>query len=246
VRVVGVLDLLGGQVVRGIAGRRAEYRPVVSTLTRSTRPVDVARAFRERLGLAELYIADLDAIGGAAPAWAVLEELRTAEARLWVDAGVRRPEEAVKLAAAGVESVVVGLETVAGPAALAETAAALGAGLIFSLDLREGRPLGQGWAGGAAEIAGQAVALGARRVLVLDLVRVGVGSGVGTEELCAALARAHPEVEVSAGGGVRGADDLRRLMGLGVRAALLASALHDGRLTRADVEALAGPQLAGG
>jgi phosphoribosylformimino-5-aminoimidazole carboxamide ribotide isomerase len=110
---------------------------------------------------------------------------------------------------------------------------------VFSLDLREGRPLaGPGWAGaGPFEIASQTLEGGVRRLLVLDLARVGVGAGTGTEDLCAQLVAAGAEVSV--GGGVRGPDDLRRLAGLGVAAVLVASALHDGGLTREDVEALA-------
>ena len=67
-RILPVIDLKGGLVVRGVAGRRQEYRPVVSRLTPSSRPIDVAGAFRDHLGLDHLYLADLDAIAGAAPA----------------------------------------------------------------------------------------------------------------------------------------------------------------------------------
>jgi uncharacterized protein related to proFAR isomerase len=41
---------------------------------------------------------------------------------------------------------------------------------------------------------------------------------------------------VTAGGGVRGPDDLRGLHACGVKAVLVASALHDGRLRREDVQ----------
>jgi phosphoribosylformimino-5-aminoimidazole carboxamide ribotide isomerase len=70
---------------------------------------------------------------------------------------------------------------------------------------------------------------------VLDLARVGEGGGTGTEELCARLASAHPEVELIAGGGVRGIADVRRLGEAGVAAVLVASALHEGRLTRGEI-----------
>jgi phosphoribosylformimino-5-aminoimidazole carboxamide ribotide isomerase len=63
-RVVPVLDLKGGHVVHGVGGRREEYRPVVSRLTDSSAPADVATAFRDRFGLSELYVADLDDIAG--------------------------------------------------------------------------------------------------------------------------------------------------------------------------------------
>ena len=73
-----------------------------------------------------------------------------------------------------------------------------------------------------------------RGLLVLDLARVGEGAGTGTEELCARLARTFPGVAISAGGGVRGVEDLERLRLCGVEAVLVASALHDGRLGRQD------------
>jgi phosphoribosylformimino-5-aminoimidazole carboxamide ribotide isomerase len=240
-RIVPVLDVMGGVVVRGVGGRRREYRPVVSRLTPSSAPLEMARAFASHFGLRELYLADLDAIAGGVPAWATYATLHAGGFRLWVDAGVRRPQGARALARAGVETVVVGLETVAGPHALGEVASELGERAVFSLDLRDGAPLGgKGtWEGADAwSVAAQAVRLGVRRLLVLDLARVGIGAGTGTEVLCARLAAAYPEVELSAGGGVRGAADLRRLREIGMRAALVASALHDGELTALELAAL--------
>jgi phosphoribosylformimino-5-aminoimidazole carboxamide ribotide isomerase len=238
-RILPVLDIQAGRVVRGIAGRRQEYRPVVSRLTTSCQPLDVARAFREHFGLTELYLADLDAIAGARPALATYTALRTSGFRLWVDAGVREAVMAAPLAGAGVESIILGLETITGPAVLAGVCAQWGgARVVFSLDLKSGQPLGKTAAWDqpdAWSIARQAVAVGVRRLLILDLARVGVGTGTGTEDFCARLAAAYPEVEVTAGGGVRDVSDLRRLERCGVSAVLVASALHDGRLRREDL-----------
>jgi phosphoribosylformimino-5-aminoimidazole carboxamide ribotide isomerase len=66
--------------------------------------------------------------------------------------------------------------------------------------------------------------------VVLDLARVGVGTGVGTEELCARLHRHDPALQLTAGGGVRGPDDIQALYASGVQYVLVASALHDGRI----------------
>lgn len=238
--ILPVLDLVDGAVVRATAGRRKEYRPVVSALTASSRPPDVARAFRERFGLNDLYLADLDAITGAEPAFALYAALREDGFRLTVDAGVHQCDRARRLAAA-VDHVVVGLETVAGPGVLREASVEFGDRITFSLDLKSGMPLGDATAWGTSDpvaIAEKAVAQGVRRLIVLELTRVGGGEGVGSEGLCRRLTDTHPTLELIAGGGVRGADDLRRLRECGVRGALVASALHDGRLTRADWEGL--------
>jgi phosphoribosylformimino-5-aminoimidazole carboxamide ribotide isomerase len=245
-RILPVLDVMGGVVVRGVGGRRHEYRPIVSRLTPSSAPLDVARAFREHLGLDELYLADLDAIGGARPALALCEALRREGFALWVDAGIRSAAEARAVAEAGLEGLVIGLETVRGPEELARACREFGARVVFSLDLKGGRPLGDTSAWGGNDpvgIAAQAVGLGVRRLLVLDLACVGEGEGTRTEQLCAALAARHPGVEVAAGGGVRGQADLRRLRSCGVRTALVASALHDGTLTRPQLDSLRAPPV---
>ena len=81
-------------------------------------------------------------------------------------------------------------------------------------------------------------ALGVRRLLVLDLERVGIGTGIGTEALCESIKQSCPGLEVWAGGGVRDAGDLSRLREAGVEAALVASALHDEAITPRQIEAL--------
>jgi phosphoribosylformimino-5-aminoimidazole carboxamide ribotide isomerase len=239
-RIIPVLDLQNGVVVRGIAGRRREYRPVASQLTSSYHPADVARAFRDDFGLTELYLADLDAIAGRRPALEIYAILRDLGFRLNVDAGVRKALDTQPLAAAGIEGIVAGLETIAGPHVLQKLCRDLGSErILFSLDLKEGRPLGNLPMWGTTEtwpIIERAVESGVRRMIILDLARVGVDTGTGTEELCIRLNREFPGAEVIVGGGIRGNSDLERLKCCGVSAALVASALHDGRLRREDLE----------
>jgi phosphoribosylformimino-5-aminoimidazole carboxamide ribotide isomerase len=240
-RVIPVLDVLNGVVVRGVGGRRSEYRPIVSRLTSSTAPLDVARALISSFHPGELYLADLDAIAGAKPALDVCRRIRELGVRLWVDAGVRDADGAKQVADAGCD-VVAGLETVPSPEVLEEIVAAVGADrVVFSLDLRDGLPLRE-WpeprgdrspklSASSRQVrrhAATAVACGITRLIVLDLARIGGGAGTGTEELCREIASTYPHVEVIAGGGVAGPEDLKRLEACGVRGVLVASALHDG------------------
>lgn len=237
-RVLPVLDIQGGVVVRGIGGRRHEYRPIVSRLTNSCWPLDVARAFRTHLELTDLYVADLDALGGAPPALPIIHELQKDGFRLWVDAGVRDLETAHPIATSGVAGLVVGLETVEGPASLAALCAWYPRQVVFSLDLKQGAPMGDlaRWGdAGVRAITTRAMECGVRRLLVLDLAQVGSGGGTGTEELCRWIASQFPEVELAAGGGVRGEADLQRLKDCGVSLALVASALHEGLLHRGNL-----------
>jgi phosphoribosylformimino-5-aminoimidazole carboxamide ribotide isomerase len=234
VRLIPVIDIQRGVVVRGVGGRRHEYRPLQSSLVRSTDPVAVADALVRHCRPAELYVADLDAVAGGEPAFATLAALNALGVDVWVDSGVRDADDAGRLADAGVGTIVVGLETVRGPAALGRVLDRVEPNrVVFSLDLRDGRPLGDAsaWPNpDATAIAASAVGLGVRRVILLDLARVGVGSGAGTESLLRRLANDHPGVEFIAGGGIGGPDDVRQLADAGAAGVLVASALHDGRL----------------
>jgi phosphoribosylformimino-5-aminoimidazole carboxamide ribotide isomerase len=240
--ILPVIDLMYGHVVRGIGGRREEYRPIVSKLTQSTHPLDVARALNEHFGFLELYVADLDAIAGSPPAWEFYEELVAHGFRPWIDRGIRTMAEVGSLYALGVATMVVALETVRGPDTLDEVCRRFGPDrVVFSLDMRDGRPLGdlRAWRVDTPwEIAQGAVEAGANRLLLLDLASVGVGVGPSTAELCGRLRRAYPYCEVATGGGVRGPDDVRGLYAAGASYVLIASALHDGRLSAADVAEL--------
>ena len=239
-KIVPVLDLKDGHVVRGVAGRRYEYRPIESRLVKSSEPVAVANALRE-LGLSQFYVADLDAIGGMEPAWKTYRKLVGCGIHLWIDAGMAGVERAEQFMAFArecprVTGIVAGLESLSGPKLLASMLDRIGAErLIFSLDLKDGKPLTNTaeWDGQTAEqIAEAAIQLGVRRMIVLDLAGVGVGAGVSTLSLCRSLRDKHPDLELTSGGGVRGEEDLHALFDAGCNAALVASALHDGRITR--------------
>lgn len=241
--VLPVLDLLNGVVVRGVAGRRSEYRPLQTRLTTSCQPRDVARAIRSEFGLTRLYVADLDAIMHRCPNWDVYRQLLDDGFHLLVDAGIRTVEESLTIQAIGAEPIV-GLESCPSPQVLADIVSADPRGITFSLDLKDGHPLlavdTTGWSPPPLEIARQAVACGVTRMIVLDLADVGTSTGGQSEILCRSILTAFPELTLTCGGGVRGIDDLRRLRLAGVGRVLVASALHDGRLSSDDVASVCG------
>ena len=131
---------------------------------------------------------------------------------------------------------VVGLETASEPRYLAEPLAVWGG---RSRSLSTSTPAGCGnwenWNAAhdrdALGMARTAVGLGVRTLIVLDLARVGTGSGCGTEELLRAIRAEFPDVELLAGGGVKTWADVDRLREAGADGVLVASALHDGTIT---------------
>jgi phosphoribosylformimino-5-aminoimidazole carboxamide ribotide isomerase len=255
-RIIPVLDILGGKAVHARGGHRDSYAPLSSQLAPSA-PGDalaIVRAVRDRLGVRELYLADLDAIMGG-----VLQRVLGAaiarerpDVAVWIDAGVSTPERARDVVAAGAARVIVGLETLQ-PApdphaaleqlvetiegAGTEVGVGVGVGVAFSLDLRAGRPRAADPALRALHpvaIAELAAGCGIGTIIVLDLDRV--GSATGPElSLVRAIRRALPDTNLVVGGGVRDAADLELLADEGADAALVGSALHHGSLAQGSI-----------
>ncbi len=231
-RVIPVLDLKGGVVVHARRGQRAEYAPLRSPLVEGSEPVAVARALCAACRTRSLYVADLDALAGEPMNVATLTAVSEV-ADTWVDAGATTAERAAALHRAGVARNVVGTESIRPDALTTRPRADPKPPLVLSVDLRDGRLISPD-----PELAGreptaaasQARALNVRELLVIDLARVGSGSGPPLDAV-AELALALPGVAIYAGGGVRDDADLRALESAGAAGALVATALHEGRLT---------------
>ncbi|NOT27738.1 MAG: hypothetical protein HOP16_16750, partial [Acidobacteria bacterium] len=206
------------------------------------------------LGITELYAADLDAIAssqrcdtdvsGAATVNSAQGDILTqlaGVAPLWLDAGISTLVNARKALIRGSERVVVGLETLDSFDTLSAICDELGGERVaFSLDLQNGVPLSPRLPGppiDAVGLAERAGAAGVGALIVLDLARVGSSKGLDLDTI-ARVRRAAPGTMLVAGGGVRGPEDLVRLAEAGCDGALVATALHDGRIQAADLRRL--------
>jgi phosphoribosylformimino-5-aminoimidazole carboxamide ribotide isomerase len=237
--IIPVIDILNGEVVRGVAGRRSEYRPIVSKLTESIDAVSVARAIRDAFGLYEFYVADLDGILSQTPNHSIYEQLSELGFGLMIDCGVTSTQQVVDLKRNNRIRPIVSLECCRSPEELSNCVRE-SPDTIFSLDLISGVPRKSrnslDWTDRPIDVVRQAVEANARSLIVLDLADVGMSTGGSTDELCRHVKNAFPTIELIAGGGVRDATDLARFSRLGVDGLLVASALHDGRLTRHEIE----------
>jgi phosphoribosylformimino-5-aminoimidazole carboxamide ribotide isomerase len=242
--LIPVLDLQHGQAVHARRGTREQYQPVESVLLpgRIGEALGLARAYRETLEANRCYVADLDAIQGRVPQWNLLEALAHPDtgfgAGLMVDAGLSTPEQVEELVAAGVDTLVAGLETLPTFADLAEIVREAGERpVVFSLDLLDGKPIRRrtgriaSQEGVGLELGARAADAGCRGVLVLDLSAVGSESGPRNLDLIDALKRV-TGLPVYTGGGVRSIEDLQGLEAVGCDAVLIGTALHTGKIDR--------------
>ena len=240
--IIPVIDLLNGIVVRGVAGKRDQYRRIHSKIAASPDPSVVMNALQQTYGLSEFYIADLDAIQFQRLNRCTIAELARDDVSLVVDRGVRSAADVAELLELGVERVVVALETLSSLQLAEELITQFGSQhLVLSLDLQAGQLLTQCDAlngESATSVATQLAGVGYQQFIVLDLAAVGTGIGNQSISLCQELNQALPDVSLVTGGGIRGLNDLLQLRDIGIQSALVASALHDGKLSVADIALL--------
>ena len=230
-KVIPVLDVLKGVVVHAVRGEREKYRPIRSVLCPSADPIEVASAFKA-LGFDELYMADLDAILGEEPDLSLYQRLKDEIGlHLTVDAGVNTIELARRIAASA-SNVIIGTETLNDLNIVREAIRQFGKDRVtVSVDLKEGRILSRSEdvrSLSPVEVVEVLAEMGVTRVIVLDLVRVGTERGVNLRTVRDVLERT--SVEVITGGGIRRIKDLEELREIGVSAALVATALHKGKI----------------
>jgi phosphoribosylformimino-5-aminoimidazole carboxamide ribotide isomerase len=219
--IIPVVDLMGGVVVRATAGRRDAYRPIVSPLAASSAPRDIVAGYLRLHPFTVVYVADLDAILGRGDNMSAVRRLADEFPGIafWLDSGARSVTPRSPF------ETIIGSETMrrgAPPPDLSAEPAA-----ILSLDFRNGNFLGPPSLTASPH-------LWPARVIVMTLERVGLGDGPDFATLAAIKALADGR-ELFAAGGVRGTADLAALEQRGVAGALMASALHDGRLGPPDL-----------
>jgi phosphoribosylformimino-5-aminoimidazole carboxamide ribotide isomerase len=232
-KIIPVLDVLGGVAVHAVRGRRKEYQPLKSVLCASTEPSDVATALRA-LGFSELYVADLDAITGGHPTFSLFKKITDKSGlELMVDAGITSLEAAEEVLKSHVSKVIIGTETLPSMSLVAEAVETFGSEkIVVSLDLMGNRIISGFELGRLAEpvrFLRELDERGVSQIIVLDLAKVGSSEGVNTSFLHELLRNIKAEVIV--GGGVRDIEDLMELKDLGVLGVLVATAFHSGEIS---------------
>lgn len=234
-RIIPVLDVMNGVVVRAVGGMRENYRPIVSKLTKSTAPLDVLKALIDVTGSDVAYVADLDAIRHQGqPSPALLNLIDSTSCRLWIDFGIRTIDCLSKIPSAVVP--VIGTETIES-FEVARVARQRFSHVVGSIDCSSGVAIGKNRHLTAAQLANEFLACGIEQMIALDLAAVGTGQADSLDDVERIMSVAEiidslePDGKVFVGGGIRNRDDLRRYQNAGAAGVLVASALHDGLLS---------------
>lgn len=232
-RVIPVLDLADGVVVLAKGGRRETYRPINTPLCPDSTPLRVVESMLKLFPFDKFYIADLDAIEGKCSSANSIVSLAQSYPAIeyWIDAGFRDVKDLVPYSNTSNIRVVIGSESLHS----LDTYIVLCKdpqldGHILSLDQKDGLELG------SSDIVHKPY-LWPDTIISMDLTRVGQTGGPNLERI-RNLGAKRAGLDIVAAGGIRDIDDLIELDANGVNYALVATALHNGKLRRSDLEQL--------
>jgi len=235
--LIPVLDLLDGKVVHGKEGDRDNYKPVESIFAENAEPVTITKAFKDKLGLDKFYIADLNSIQGDGDNYSVLKEIAdVGDISIIADLGWSSKDDVDGSVLEAVDDIIIGTENLVSMEFINYILERAGKeNVIVSIDMENGELLtGIRGLEGPEEAVERMVNAGVRKVILLDLRRVGSEKGVNTR--VETIIERFPDLEMITGGGIRDAEDAIKLFEKGFEGLLIATAFHKGAISREDVE----------
>ncbi len=229
--LIPAIDLLDGNVVRLQQGRREEQTIY------SSDPTAFAENF-ERAGARILHIVDLNgAFDGRFGNLHLVRQIRqVTKMHLEFGGGIRSVSDAEEAWSAGVDDVIIGTRAVEDIEFVRNVLKEHSDRVIIGVDARDGYVATRGWTEQsqttALEFAKRMLDLGCRKIIYTDIATDGMLEGPNLEGL-KTIARAVPEMQVIASGGISSLTDIEATRELGlpnVPGCISGRALYDGRI----------------
>ena len=228
--VIPVMDILEGRVVWAKHGDRASYKPLISWLCKTADPIELIANF-SRLGFNRVYVADLDAILGRKVNYSIYGQLLK-YSHIMLDNGVKTIENIDQLINLGINEVIVSTES--SPTMnfiLSSLDKFTAKKLVISIDTYNGKIISK-----IKELRDlnpiDSLKLfkdyGFEKAIFLDLKRVGSYSGVDIKIIEKMVGI---DINLIVGGGIRNINDILLLRKLGLYGVLIASALHERKIS---------------
>jgi phosphoribosylformimino-5-aminoimidazole carboxamide ribotide isomerase len=239
-KIYPAIDILGGQAVRLIQGRKDQT-------TVYGDPIEMATKWVNK-GAEWLHVVDLDgAFEGKPKNLGVLRDMTAAvpKAKIQVGGGIRGMSTVELLFDAGIERIVLGTAAVQDQEFVKNALAKHSGRVAIGIDARDGNVQVSGWTEdsqiGAIDLARSLQDVGVRLVIYTDISRDGVLEGPNVEATRQMLANTH--LSVIASGGVSSLKDVHRLAEINhprLEGVIIGKALYEGRIRIEEALANAG------
>jgi phosphoribosylformimino-5-aminoimidazole carboxamide ribotide isomerase len=224
------IDILGGQAVRLIQGRK-------DRMTVYGDPIEMATKWVNK-GAEWLHVVDLDgAFEGKPKNLGVLRKMAAAvpKAKIQVGGGIRSMSTVGLLFDAGIERIVLGTAAVQDQEFVKNALAKHSGRVAIGIDARDGNVQVSGWTEdsqiGAIDLARRLQDAGVRLVIYTDISRDGVLEGPDVEATRQMLE--NTQLSVIASGGVSSLKDVHRLAEINhpkLEGVIIGKALYEGRI----------------
>ena len=239
-KIYPAIDILGGQAVRLIQGRKDQ-------MTVYGDPIEMATKWVNK-GAEWLHVVDLDgAFEGKPKNLGVLRNMAAAvpKAKIQVGGGIRSMSTVGLLFDAGIERIVLGTAAVQDQEFVKNALAKHSGRVAIGIDARDGNVQVSGWTEdsqiGAIDLARRLQDAGVRLVIYTDISRDGVLEGPNVEATRQMLE--NTQLSVIASGGVSSLKDVHRLAEINhpkLEGVIIGKALYEGRIRIEEALANAG------
>jgi phosphoribosylformimino-5-aminoimidazole carboxamide ribotide isomerase len=235
--IIPAIDIINGKCVRLTKGDYAQQKVY------NEHPLEVAKQF-EDAGITRLHMVDLDgAKAGSIINLKVLETVAT-QTSLVIDfgGGIKKITDVESVFNAGAAIATIGSLAVKQPELLEEWILEFGASkFLIGADVLDEKVKISGWLedGGINLFAfiGKMIALGVSDIFCTDISKDGAMQGPSIELYKRILAE-HPEIQLTASGGVSKIEDVVALKEIGCAGAIIGKAIYEGTVTLKQLSAI--------
>lgn len=221
------IDIIGGKVVRLTQGNYGSVKNYALT------PLKAADEFASQ-GAGCLHVVDLDGArsGNADNAKTIEKIVKEYNMHVEVGGGIRTEEQIKKYLSCGVGNVVLGTVAVKDPSFVENMAAKYGDKISVGVDAKDGKVAISGWEEvtslDSVNFCKRLQNIGVKHIIYTDIGKDGCMQGTNLnvyKVLCQTLS-----LKITASGGITYLDEVKKLKGMNVYAAVLGKALYEGKI----------------
>ena len=227
--IIPVIDLCDGKVVHAVSGKRKLYQPITSTISDDSKPESILSAFFRLYPFKIIYIADLDSIEGKNNHSKLINKFANQykECEFWIDAGIKQVLAKESDYIGDNIKLILGSEN---PIQLNDYQNLIktNPNILLSLDFNKNGLVNNSY------LLNKGI-IWPKKVIVMMLHLVGSNNGIDFNHLKKIIA-INKNSEIYLAGGIKDSNDLKKLNLIDVKGCLIATALHQKKITKKDLD----------
>ncbi|MFD2306547.1 1-(5-phosphoribosyl)-5-[(5-phosphoribosylamino)methylideneamino]imidazole-4-carboxamide isomerase [Enterococcus termitis] len=231
--VLPAIDIREGKAVRLVQGDFSQKTIV------NEDPLAQIKEFKQA-GIQMVHVVDLDGalLGETTNALLIKQMKEKTNVKIEVGGGIRTLQQIDAYAAIGIDRIIIGSTALTDPTLVKEAVSKYGDKIAVGIDAKNEKVAVRGWLDVSEtdylQLAKEMAAIGVKTIIYTDISKDGTLTGP-TYEHYKQLAKAVPEMNIIASGGVASKKDLFDLAKLNLYGAIVGKAFYNGAITLIDM-----------